>query len=133
MCQSIYISSQRELPEIPWNKKSPGFYIIKVDHAGTLEMLQPILPADFIYEALSFMGCSCGLTYGEGLENHEERVKNVGDFANYLDTYKQDNELLIFSTMWNEFPDEYEHKDFSTSDIHPDEFYMEEMVILTVV
>jgi hypothetical protein len=121
------------LPEIRWNEDSPGFYVIKVDHLGTLEMLQPILPADFIYEALSFMGCSCGLAYGEGLENPAQRVKDVRDFADYLDTHKQENELLIFSTMWNEFPDDYEHKDFKISSIDSDEFYMEEMVILTVV
>lgn len=133
MCQNIYISSQREIPEIPWNEDSPGFYIIKVDHPGTLEMLQPILPAHFVYEALSHMGCSCGLTYGEGLENPAQRVKDVSDFADYLDTHKQDNELLIFNTMWNDFPDEYERKDFSTSSIDSIEFYMEEMVILTVV
>lgn len=138
MCQNIYISSKKELPEIAWDEDSPGFYIKQVNHQGTLEMLKPILHADFIYEALSHMGCSCGLCYAEWSkenekENHAQRVKDVRDFANYLDFHKQDNKLQIFSSMWDEFPDKYEEKDFKTSDINQNEFYIEEMVILTVL
>lgn len=137
MCLNIYISSKKELPVIPWNENSPGFYIMRVDNTGILEMLNPILHSDFIYEALSHMGCSCGLCYADWSikdknENHVQRVKDVQDFANYIDTYKKDNEIQIFCTMWEEFPDKYEHKKFKTSDIKTDEFYIDEMVIMTV-
>lgn len=138
MCQNIYISSKKELPEIAWNENSPGFYIIKVNHQGTLEMLKPILHSNFIYEARSHMGCSCGLCYADWskklpTENHLQRVKDVRDFANYLDIHKQDNKIQIFSSMWDEFPDEYEQKVFKTSDIKDDEFYIDEMIILNVL
>ena len=111
---------------------------MKVDDEGIIKMLNPILPSENIYEALSFMGCSCGLCYAEWSrndknENHAQRLKDVQDFANYLDTHKLNNEIRIFSTMWEEFPDKYEQRDFKTSEIKPDEFYMDEMIILKVV
>lgn len=138
MCQNIYISSKRELPEIEWDENSTGFYIKKVNHPGTLEMLKPILHSEFIYEALSHMGCSCGLCYAEWSrkdekENHSKRVKDVRDFANYLDIHKQGNKLQIFSTGWVDFPDVYEQKEFKTSDINQNEFDIDEMVILDVM
>ncbi len=138
MCQNIYISSQKEIPEIVWNAKSPGFYIRRVDNKDELEMLEPILHSKHIYQANSHLGCSCGFSYGDWSskvksENHAQRVKDVADFANYLDTHKTENQLQIFSTLWSEFPFFYEQKEFKTFDISKQEFELDEMVILNVV
>ncbi len=136
MCQAIYISSQRELPEINFYKEKPGFYIHKTEHEGTLRMLKPILKGKFIYEALSHMGCSCGLFYDESFKNDEsfeQRKKDVMDFAEFLDTHKKENNLQLFSTEWVEFPASYHVSEFRTSKIDQNEFEIEEMTILTVV
>jgi hypothetical protein len=47
MCQAIYISSNREIPEIPWNEEEPGFNLSKVKDQGILGMLKPILHSEF--------------------------------------------------------------------------------------
>ncbi len=136
MCQNIYISSKKELPEIKWNEKSPGFNIMKVTHEGELKMLEPILHSDHLYEVLSFMGCSCGLMYGhwtkDDVQDHRQRVKCVFDFIEYLIKHKENNTLQIFSTMWDKFPETYESKDFDTSKINKEEFEVDEMIILNV-
>lgn len=135
MCTCIYVGSQNPLPEIPWNEESPGFYILKEPSS---EYLDEVLQSPFIYDTGSFMGCACGLSYWEespngSLEDYGQRVKDVQDFASYLDTNKHNNQLKIFSTDWSEFPDTYEQKDFSTSEITEGEFYFEDLVVLRVV
>lgn len=138
MCQNIYISSDRELPEIAWDERAPGFSITKVSAHGVLQMLQPILQSNYVYEAFSHTGCSCGLSYAswskhDQKENHPQRVKDVRDFANYLDTHKHTNTLQIFSSMWAKFPHTYEQRVFKTTDIKQEEFYIDEMVLLKVI
>jgi hypothetical protein len=138
MCQAIYISSKKEIPEIPWNDESPGFYLKKVEHAGILEMLKPIFNSEYVYEALSHLGCACGLCYTlsfkeDDAEDYPQRVKDVQDFADYLDTHKKDNSLQLFSTSWEYFPSNYPSRKFRTSEIDQSEFYLEEMTILQVV
>lgn len=138
MCQAIYISSERGLPEINWDKNAPGFYVLRIHHAGTLKMLEPILNAPFIYEALSHMGCSCGLFYDDRFkdnedENYDKRVKDVHDFVKYLDRHKKENKIQIFSSDWTQFYDHYPQKNFDISQLDKNEFYLEEMTILQVV
>jgi hypothetical protein len=138
VCQNIYISSQKELPEVTWNEQSPGFCFIKVTHKGELKMLNPILNSQYIYEAISHMGCSCGLSYGDWSlkdqrEDHKQRVKDVMDLKDYLELHKNGNTIQIFSTMWDKFPDQYDEKEFKTSAISGEEFEFDEMVILNVV
>ena len=135
MCQNIYISSNKELPEIDWDENSPGFYIKKVDNPDLIKSLKEITESEFFYEALSHMGCSCGLCYAEWLneDNPKQRRQDVRKFAEYIDANKKNNLVKIFSTDWTEFPDEYPKKEFKTSEIGEEEFYVEELVLLTVV
>jgi len=138
MCIEIYISSKRELPTIPWNQESPGFYVCKVKNQGVLSMLKPIFNTEFVYEALSHMGCSCGLSYQalyreDKNENFVQRQQDVENFANYLDTHKQENNLQIFSSEWNTFLDIYPQKEFRISEMSQTEFEIEELVIPNVV
>lgn len=138
MCQNIYISSKLELPEIHWNENSPGFYLKKAELPGLIDSLEQITGLNYFYYALSHMGCACGLCYGDWSrdsenDNHPQRLKDVKDFADYLDQHKLNNEICLFSTDWNEFPDTYPRKEFRTSEINKDEFSVEEMVVLTVV
>jgi len=65
MCKAIYILLKNELSKVKWNDDSPNFHVIKVEHQGTLETLGLFLDFNYVYEALSFMGCSCGLSYSE--------------------------------------------------------------------
>lgn len=135
MCQNIYVSSNKELPEIKWNESSPGFYIEKVTNPDLIKSLKEIMKSEFFYEAFSHMGCSCGLCYADWLseDNPIQRRSDVRDFAEYVDHHKKNNLVKIFSTDWSKFPDEYSKKEFKTSEIGEEEFYVEELVLLTVV
>jgi hypothetical protein len=139
VCLNVYISSSRELPQIQWDEKTPSFYLLKEEDNKTLGMLAPILGDKLIYQAFSFMGCSCGLSYGEWSmsnleENHEQRQKDVQSFIQYLNFHKENNTLEVFCTWWYDFPDHYYSKPFILSDqIGKMEFDLEEMVILKVI
>ena len=137
MCLSVYLSSTIELPEIPWNEQDPGFYISRLQNQKVLAFLSEIVDGPFVYEPLSFMGCSCGLSYDESTkddpsDNYSQRLKDVADFMAYLSKHSRQSELQLFCTMWDEFPDSYPRKSFSPTNVNRDEFDLEELVVLEV-
>lgn len=137
MCTKVYLASEKEIPEIKWNEESPGFYLDRVD-PKVYDDLTGILNLRFIYELGSHMGCSCGLSYGEWSLNdkedkHDQRVKDVSDFANYLSTHMHQNRLQIFCTEWDDVQGHYDEKDFRLSGISKEEFDFEDDVVLNVV
>jgi hypothetical protein len=134
MCQCIYLSSEKELPEVPWNENAPGFYLMKETDEGILKMIQPLLKHDNIYSALSFMGCACGLNYGDWTKNdhHSQRKQDVKNFISFLNHHKSDNNMELFSTSWHEFPDEYEKGIFTLNEPNEEEFELQELVVFSV-
>jgi hypothetical protein len=137
MCIHAYIGSSRELPLIKWDEGRPGFYVKKLIHKGTIEMLRPILNSEFLYDIGSHMGCSCGFSYGDWSkksqsENHEARVKDVKDLYDYLKENRAHNDLKLFCTWWEKFPDKYELAEFDLSSINEEEFDFEEDKILII-
>jgi hypothetical protein len=132
MCLDIYIACDKPLPEVKWNPENPNFYTVEEDSAAILSFLNPILKTAHVYKVGSFMGCSCGLMYGDGLKKHTLRKQNTENFINYLQQWSSKYKLQLFCTEWTYFPDSYEKKDYSP--ILPKEvFELEEDVILTVV
>lgn len=135
-CVNIYVTSEKGLPEVSWNEKKPGFYFQKIVEKNILEMLEPIVKAPFIYEALSFMGCSCGLFYGDWTKlemDNSERKSNVQDFMAFLEKHKTENKLQLFSTQWTDFLAEYPQKTFYIEQFSFDEFDPEELVVYQIV
>jgi len=68
MCLDIYIACDYPLPEVKRNDEKPSFYTWLEDSTTVISFLNPILKTTYIYKVGSFMGCSCGLMYGNGLK-----------------------------------------------------------------
>ncbi len=135
MCLQIYIGSEKQLPTIPWNEEAPGLSILELSDDGYLEMVKPILQSNFYYDVGSFMGCTCGLMYGEWLKddkNYEQRVQNATDFLNYLRQHSLNNTLKVFGTYWNVFPETYPIESFVVDGTIPEEFDLQEEVIFLI-
>lgn len=135
MCLSIYIGSEKQLPVVPWNDDNPGFCTYELSDERELEMIQPILQSNFYYDVGSFMGCTCGLLYGEWLrddKNYEQRVQNATAFLNFLKKHSSNNSLKIFGTYWNVFPETYPTETFVVDGSIPDEFDLPEEIIFHV-
>ena len=136
MCQNVYIASNVELPLVAADSLNPGFNTEMVNHEGVIGMLNPILNCKHYYETFSFMGCSCGLSYGDWSRNdvqeeHDKRVQDVRQFVDYLKEHSN-NELSLFTSMWMVFPDSYPTTDFVLNDLDLRSFDIEEMVIFKV-
>ena len=137
MCLNIYIGSKNELPPVNWDDSEPGFYVTELSDEGTIEMVNKIIKSIHLYEAGSHMGCACGLSYGEWSkesedENHYARIKDVKNFINYLQKNKNENELKLFCTYWEEFPDGYDTEEFNFHSINDMEFNFKEDKILLI-
>ena len=137
MCLDVYIGSNKYLPVISWNEADPGFCVRETLEEEVLGALSPILKKDFIYNIGSFMGCSCGFSYGHWSknnekENHSARVRDTFALVHYLQSHLEDNELILFGTWWDDFPEEYPMETFSLSTINEEEFDFAEETILVV-
>jgi hypothetical protein len=136
MCLNIFIGSEKELPVVPWNEENPGFCLDKLSDEKFIEIIAPILNSNYYYDVGSFMGCSCGFSFGkwskETNDNHEQRIANIQEFKEYLSKYLTDNIIKLFCTYWESFPEIYPIMTFMVSSLISDEFDFEEDVILLV-
>lgn len=135
MCLNIYLGAEHELPLVAWNENEPGFYLYKLTEELELKTVNEILASNFIYTAGSWMGCACGLSYEDWSkeskeEQHDSSGKDVKDFINYLEINMANNELKLFCTWWEEFPDKYETIEFDIKSIDDKEFEFAEDKIL---
>lgn len=131
MCLDIYIACDNRLPEVKWNPEEPSFYTTLEDSEPILSFLNPILKTAYVYKVGSFMGCSCGLMYGNGLEKHHLRKQNTAQFIHYLRYWVAKYKLQLFCTEWTSFPNYYEKKDYYPM-LPKEAFELEEDVILSV-
>ena len=136
MCLSVFVGSNFQLPLVPWNEQAPGFHLNEATDKPSVSV-KKILKTPYLYEAGSHMGCACGFAYGDWsrhskTEQHAQRVKDVRDFAAYLNDHKRDNALVLFCTWWERFPDGYESLEFNAQAIDDEEFDFEEDMILMV-
>jgi len=88
MCLNIFVGSEKKLPIIPWNEENLGFCLDELSDEKVMEMIVPILNSNFYYDVGSFMGYSCGFSFGkwskETNDNHEQRI---GIFKNSKNIY----------------------------------------------
>lgn len=137
MCSILYLSSQKQLQTVKWDKEDPGFHIDSLSDEDQLNMIRPFLKGNYFYEIGSHMGCSCGLSYGKWSmhdedENHSLRVKDVSDLKAYLLDNLNDNQLFLFNTLWEDVRTQYHTKEFDLNKISELEFEIEEDVILRI-
>lgn len=137
MCLNIFIGSDKELPIIKWLDESPAFYVYEVTEKDSeFKVIQEVIGTSRIYSFGSFMGCSCGLSYGDWskedkAEDHESRVLDVERMKDYL-TFNRDNNLLIFATWWDFDNTNVKKVDFVLNQIDQGEFEFKEETILLV-
>jgi hypothetical protein len=132
MCLVVFVGSEARLPEIQWDKAKPGFYI-KNGSDDDYKTAGPILKLPFVYTAGSFMGCACGLMGDEGYESdYSSRLRDIRSFAQYLQDNSHTHTLKIFTTFFEEFPDEYPSMDFDPRCMLGKEFFFEEDAVLIV-
>ncbi len=134
MCIEVLIGAINELPIVEWDEANPGFYLSKVSGNNLPKAANASMKSIHYYEAGSFMGCSCGFSYGDWSknDNHHLRVTDVKKLMRYLADNFNGNNLKLFCPSWENFPDEYEEKAFNINTIDENEFYFEEDVILKI-
>lgn len=134
----IIIGSNNELPEIPPNDDDLKFYIRKLTGDNLYDIYKKALNCNFYYEPLSFMGCGCGLCYGDWSKNnpneeHDKRVNDIKSLINYLRNNIEKNDIKIIAFNYDDLPDKFDRGKFNINNVNDNEFDWEENVIMQVV
>lgn len=137
MCLNVIVASKIPLSIIKDNKNYSGFYIERIIDQNTINSIHPILKSSFYYQVGSFMGCSCGLSFGKWSqaspnENHTQRKKDVMGFHNYLAEHAKNNQLKLFCTWWDHDFDSYKSIPYDPSSVSEIEFDFPENIILEI-
>ena len=136
MCTDIYLGTNKKIPLANFNSEEPGFYSVELNDPKTIEFVNNILNQKYYYEVGSFMGCTCGLAFGDWSkqsknEDHQKRLNDVKSFFEYL-KQNRNSDIKIFATMWEEFPEKYPTKTFDIDNFPKNEFYPTEYTILKI-
>ena len=86
MCSEIYIGTDSAV-DLTVEDSPSGLWIKPLPPGPRIQ--REFMELESVYEVGSFMGCSCGLMFGEfskndPTENHEQRKANVGEFREIL-------------------------------------------------
>lgn len=99
MCWALYLASNKDLPEVPWDKTRPAFNT------------QPLTEEDVVTQQFSFpnviylgshVGCGCGFM-DEDEEDQEEaalRQKTVQSLSSYLQAALENGAQLEMFLCW---------------------------------
>lgn len=134
MCTEVFIGSETELPIV---NNYNGFYTW-IAEENMLQMVMPVLKSKYIYQAGSFMGCACGLSYNETFinnpeENYLQRKKDVNDFINFLKANSLNNNIKLFCSDFTEFKESYDESDFYLERLQEnDAFSLDDLIVYTV-
>lgn len=136
MCTNIYVGANKKLPVVIYENERPGFHIIELKEQKQKEFINKILNQKYYYEVGSFMGCTCGLAFGDELkesepDHYQKRINDVATFFNYLKKHRN-SDIKIFVTMWEEFPNGYPIDIMDIDNFPITEFYPKEYTILTI-
>jgi hypothetical protein len=140
MCQQVYLAAAALLPLVAQNSVSPAFYVEEADPADR-QMLGDVFEGKYFYYSVgSFMGCSCGLFCDNGFQESEpetyaQRLVDSLAFKCYLLARVRQQEIWLFTTDWNIFPDSYPQAHLSLSAFDNATFDLAELpenVILTI-
>lgn len=134
MCTEIYIGvSTKE--DLSTHDKETGFWVAKVkdkDHFSKIA-----LKVENIYEIGSYMGCSCGLAFGEGLENENKRKQNCLKLKSFLEKNLSviTGMVTFYDSLYNgETGENFPEHTFNLKDLeHPEEFYFKDDVIYSTL
>jgi hypothetical protein len=80
----LYVGSDSILPIIPWDEKSPKFYVSSAD--SDIEQARKQFTKKFLYYLGSHEGCSCGFTYSDSYEKADKskRIDSLQRLKGYL-------------------------------------------------
>ena len=86
MCTEIYIGTDSAV-DLTVDDSPSGLWITPLPPGPRIQ--REFMELESVYEVGSFMGCSCGLMFGEfskndPTENHEQRKANVGELREIL-------------------------------------------------
>ena len=87
MCIEIYLGLKSNATDLTVADSHAGFWSRKL--APGPRRVRALLELETVYEVGSFMGCTCGLSFGPWSEQnpeeeHDKRLENVREFANLL-------------------------------------------------
>ena len=85
MCSQVIIGSNVPLPTIRWDDEKPSLHISEEIEENILEAAVKGMDSKYFYSVGSFLGCSCGLSFGKWSiddpnEEHSNRVRDVEYF-----------------------------------------------------
>ena len=105
MCLAVYIASNHELPEIPWDESAPQFYVVNID--GHEERIDKHLTLPNVAYAGSNQGCGCGFIKPidvpvEYLQPNEleESQSNYVALAIYIEKLKESGAACEMYVCW---------------------------------
>jgi len=86
VCTEIYIGTDSAV-DLTGDDSPSGLWIAPLPPGPRIQ--REFMELESVYEVGSFMGCSCGLMFGEfskndPTENHEQRKANVGELREIL-------------------------------------------------
>lgn len=135
MCIDTFVGSHKPLPVIEFDKENPSFYIKEVDDVEN-SLAKKILKLSNIYFVGSFMGCSCGLSYGTWTEeeaDHQNRIVDVKKMLTYLIDNSKDSILKLLYLDYDDLDRETKTKLFDPHEhLNAEEFDLESNVIFTI-
>jgi hypothetical protein len=88
----VYLSSDKELPIIPYKKDFVNFYVNKLGEQDFgYEGARKVLSKKYLYNAGAHTGCGCGFDYGtyepidnDDIEEEQKGKESVSQLFNYI-------------------------------------------------
>ena len=106
MCLVVYIASDRELPEIPWDASSPQFHVEAIDDCEKAINRHLTLP--HVAYAGTNQGCGCGFRKPTDMPEEflepdelEETQANYNALASYIASLQKSGASFEIYACWD--------------------------------
>jgi len=100
MCLLVYLVSDSDLPEVPWDKRHPAFNVVRLKRKK--EFLR-ILPGANAYMLGSYQGCGCGFMSNE-VDDPQERAPSDASkkaLSEYVERVVRAEGQLVLLAAWD--------------------------------
>lgn len=135
MCIDTFLGSHNPLPVITFDEDNPTFYTQPIDDEEN-SIAKKYLGSNNVYFVGSFMGCSCGLSFGNWSldDEHMARIRDVNLLLNYLITYSKQNVLKLLYLDYDSIEATLPEKEFNPRNyLNVAEFDLQSNIIYLVV
>mgnify|MGYP001202638673 CR=1 FL=1 len=104
MCYSLYMASDRERPEVPWDEAKPAFYVNASDPDA--ERARGQFTKKKLYYLGSDEGCGCGFQrendwMSEDPKERDAKRENQLRLASYLSSCLEDEDAIELYGCWS--------------------------------